>query len=468
MGFQKDLTGGNTAKQLIMFSLPFLLSNFLQALYGIADMIIVSWFAGINSQSGVAIGSQVTLLVTNMVLGLGVGGTVMISQYIGMKRECDMSETVATLITLFVIAAASLTVIMIALSSTILKLLNTGSEAMGEASNYVNICMAGNIFIFGYNGLSAILRGMGDSKRPLIFVAIACVINVGLDLIMVGPLHMGAAGAAVATIISQAISMLLAVIYLIRKGFIFDFKFKSFKLFKDKVKKIFEIGIPTSVQNVIVTISFLFLTSLINGLHPGSEEAASGAAGAVGKFNGFAILPGIAMSAAIAAMAGQNIGAGLYKRAEKTMYIGMIIALVIGALSLVVVQLFPDALLKIFNAQGEMLGYGRAFLLFVSIDYVIAPVLFAHNGLINGSGHTKVSMATNIISSILVRMPAAYILGKTLGMGMSGIGLAVPISTAFALVIAFIYVRSGRWKTSVINKSAIERIAEDVAQDVIR
>ena len=459
MNFKRDLTGGNTVRQLIMFSIPFLLSNFIQALYGVADMIIVSWFAGIDSQSGVAIGSQVTILVTNLVLGLGLGGTVMISQYIGAKKDKDLNETISTLITIFIIAAAFFTVIMVAFSKPLLLLLNTGKEAMPEATAYVNICMLGNIFIFGYNGLSAILRGMGDSNRPLIFVSIACVINVGLDLLFVGVLKLGAAGAAVATIISQALSMIFAIIYLVHNKFIFDFKFKSYRIFKDKVKQIFKIGIPTSLQNVITVLSFLFLTSLVNGLHPGTESAASGAAGAVGKFNGFAILPAIAMSAAIAAMAGQNIGAKMFKRAENTMFIGMGIAFSFCVIMFIFVQFFPENILMLFNADETMMKYGIDFLKYVSLDYLIAPLLFSLNGLINGSGHTRVSMVTTILAALAVRIPAAYILGNLYG--MAGIGLAVPISTLFALIVAFIYVRSNKWQKPVVRQ------IEDIIQPII-
>ncbi len=266
MGFENRLTEGNVAKQLIRFSLPLLISNIVQALYSVADMLIVGWFSGTYALSAVNIGGQVTMVVTNFVIGLAVGGTVLIAQYIGAKKHEEVDKTIGTIFSVMGILAVFFSVFMTFFSDVMLKALNTPVESYDMAKDYVLICMWGIVFVFGYNAISAILRGMGDTKRPLAFIGIACTINVVLDIIFVGPLDMKASGAAIATIIAQAVSMLLAVIYLKRNKFIFSFHHASFRIHKDKLKLLLKVGIPSSAQNVIVGISFLVLTSMINDI----------------------------------------------------------------------------------------------------------------------------------------------------------------------------------------------------------
>ena len=222
--FEKNLSEGNVAKQLVLFSLPFLASNIIQSLYSVADMLIVGRFSGTTSMSGVNLGSQVTLILTNIVVGLCAGGTVLIAQYLGAKRRKDMQETTATLLTTLTIAAVAITVLMLILKKPILHLIQTPAESFAEADRYLTVTVLGLIFIFGYNVFSAVMRGMGDSKRPLYFVLIACITNVILDLVLVAGLKMGALGAAIATVFSQAVSMITCIVVMIRNDFVFDFK----------------------------------------------------------------------------------------------------------------------------------------------------------------------------------------------------------------------------------------------------
>jgi hypothetical protein len=234
--FENDLSKGNVVKQLLVFALPFLLSNFLQSLYSVVDMVIVGQFSGMQSMSGVNIGGQVTLVATNLVIGLGAGATVLIGQYLGYKARREMKETIGTLFTTLLIVAVFLTGIMLIFRAPILRALSTPAEAFSEAMDYLLVTSAGLIFIFGYNAFSAVMRGLGDSKRPLIFVAIACVTNIGLDILFVARFNMMAFGAALATIISQALSMILCFIYLKRNDFVFDFKWASFKINRKKAR----------------------------------------------------------------------------------------------------------------------------------------------------------------------------------------------------------------------------------------
>lgn len=227
--FRKDLTQGSVTKQLLKFSVPFLLSNLLQALYSVADMVIVGQFCGKSGITGVSIGGQINILVTGAALGLAIGGTVLIAQYGGAKKYDDQKSTIGTMTTLYIILSAVLTVIMVLLTKPILRLLKTPDNAFEEAVRYLTICMLGTVFMFLYNAISAILRGMGDSKRPLYFVAIAAAVNVVGDIVLVGPLKMGAAGAAIATISSQGISVILSLIYLFNSGFFSGYKINRFQ-----------------------------------------------------------------------------------------------------------------------------------------------------------------------------------------------------------------------------------------------
>ncbi len=446
--FENDLSRGNVVKQLIMFSLPFLLSNLIQTLYSVVDMIVVGQFAGTASMSGVNIGSQITLLITNMVLGLSVGATVLIGQYLGAGDRKALKETIGTLLSTLIVLAVVITVVMIAVQEPLLRLIKTPEESFSEAKSYFFITMLGTIFIFGYNALSAIMRGMGDSKNPLIFVSIACGINIVLDILLVCGFKMGAGGAALATVISQAVSMILCIIYLVKNNFIFDFKLSSFAFHKERLGMLLKIGVPTSVQNVTTSVSFLFLTSLVNS----AGVVASAAVGAVGKLNGFAILPAVAMSSSVSAMAAQNIGAGKIDRAKKTMLTGMAIGMTISVVVFAIFNIFPQPLLKIFGNDTEMIQKGTEYIHAFSFDYLIVPMVFCFNGLFIGSGHTTFSLINSCISSLLGRIPASYILGMVLDLGLFGFGLGAPIASFIALTLAFIYYVSGKWKKMTIIK----------------
>ena len=443
---QRDFTHGSIGRHLIQFCLPFLLSNFIQACYSVADMLIVGNFCPTEVLSGVTNGAQITNLVINMVAGLTVGGTVLVGQYFGAKKEKDVSETIGTMFSLMMIIGVIISIIMILLTDWVLQVLNVPLEARSAAKDYTNICLLGTVFTFGYNAISAVQRGMGESKRPLYFVAIAAVINVFLDLWLVAGLKMGSAGAAWATITAQAISMVLAAIYLKRKNFIFDFKPRSFRIRMDKVRLLLKLGIPSSVQSVISSFSFMLMTSIVNGF--GVE--ASAAVGIVGRFNTFAILPAVAMSSSVSSMAAQNIGAGLHDRAKKSMVYGIGIALALGVVVFSIAQIFSDQIMMLFmqEANETVLTYGRQYMRAFSFDYLFVPFAFCFNGLLNGAGYTTFTLANNVFSSIAFRMPVAYFLSKT-SLMLSGVGAAAPAASVAGSLVSFIFISSGKWKRNV-------------------
>ena len=459
--FEKKLTEGSVAKQLIIFSTPMLIANIIQQIYSVADMMIVGQFTDTAGITGVHIGSQVTLLLTNMVFGLCVGGTALIGQYIGADDRKALKETISTLFTTLLILAAALTVIMIAVQKPLLTLIKTPLSSFEDASSYFLVTTIGTIFIFGYNALSAVMRGMGDSRSPMIFVGIACIANIGLDFLFVGAFGMRALGAAIATVISQALSMILCIVYLKKNDFIFDFKFKSFKVYKSRLKMLLKIGVPTSVQNVAVGISFIFLTAMANSINPPSEIEAA-AVGVIAKFNGFAILPALAMSSSISAMSAHNFGAKDTGRAVKTMWIGMLIAVIISLLVFALSQLAPQWVVRAFQDDDALIEKGVEYLKVYAYDYLIAPLLFCFNGLFIAAGHTMFSFINGVIASLAIRIPAAYILGIVFKMGLSGVGLAAPLASLIALITAVLFFLSGRWKKQVIihDELAFETLSE--------
>lgn len=446
--FETNLAQGNVARQLLRFAMPLLISNIIQSLYNVADMIIVGQFNGAVSMSGVNIGGQVTFLITNLVFGLAAGATVLIGQYIGSGRHEELEDTISTLFTTLLVVAGVLTALMFLFRGPILTLIRTPAESYSEAKNYLLITALGTVFIFGYNAFSAVMRGMGDSRRPLYFVGIACVINIFLDLLFVAVFKWGAGGAAVATVISQAVSMFLCILYFERNGFMFKFKLKSFRIKKERLIILLKIGGPMSIQNTITSISFLFMTTMVNTL----GVTASAAVGAVGKINSFAILPAIAMSSALSAVCAHNIGAGEYKRAVKTMQIGMFIAISISVIIFALVSLFPSAVISMFDNDPELIEAGISYMRTFSFDYLFVPFIFALNGLFIGAGHTTFSLFNGILASLLVRIPVAYIFGIVFEMGLMGVGLGAPVASCTAMLIGFIYFMTGKWKKSVIIK----------------
>lgn len=431
------------------FAVPFLLSNLLQALYSVADMIIVGHFRGPIGITGVNIGSQINILVTGAALGLAVGGTVLIAQYGGAHKFDEQRKTIGTLFTLYMIIGVVMTAVMLVFGKPLLDLLSTPKEAYGEAESYYDICMAGLVFLFAYNVISAILRGMGDSKRPLYFVLIAAIGNIAGDYILCGPFDMGAKGAAIATVGAQGISVVLSLLYLLKNKFFAEYRLSDFKIDKEKSKMLLKIGLPSSVQQVVVSFSFLTLTALVNSLP--NALIASACQGIGGKVNSFAILPALAMSSAVSSMAGQNIGAGEIDRARKTMFAGMRIAFMISAFVFIIVVSFPDFIIGLFDKTPETIETGRTYLRLIALDYLLVPFVFCMNGLAIGAGYTNFALFNACFSSIIVRVPLAYIVVKVSSLGFDGVGLATGLASAASIIVGIIFISSGKWKKPKIR-----------------
>ncbi len=447
--FNNDLTRGSVSRQLIKFAVPFLMSNLLQAFYNVADMIIVGRFCGKAGITGVSIGGQINILVTGAAMGLAIGGTVLVAQYAGARKFDEQRKTIGTLSTLYVLLAVVITIVMLTVGRQLLVILKTPQSAFAEAESYFNICMGGTIFMFMYNAISAVLRGMGDSKRPLIFVLIAAVTNVVLDIVLVKYFNMGAAGAAWATITAQALSVVLSIIYLFKIGFFESYSFRDFIPQKNKAKELFKIGFPSSVQSLVVSLSFLTLTALVNSLP--NAEVASAVQGIGGKVNSFAILPAIAISSAISSMAGQNIGAKEFERAKKTMLTGMVMAIGISAVCTALVNLFPGFIIRLFDNEPEVVQTGLTYLRYISIDYCLAGCSFCMNGLAIGAGYTNFALVNALFSSIFIRVPLAYFFVMSANLGFNGVGLAIGMASLGSIVLGVIFVQKGYWRRPKIR-----------------
>ena len=447
---EKDFTEGNLAQHLIRFCAPFLLANLLQALYGMVDVLVVGWFCETPVLTGVNSASQITHLMVMAVSGLSVGGTVLVAQYFAARRTKDVSETIGTMFSLLLICAVVISAAVLSVVKPILRLMNLDGMALDAGADYLRICTFGNVFVFGYNAISAVQRGMGDSRHPLWFVGIACAVNVALDFLLVGPCGMGAAGAAWATIAAQGISLLMAALYLARNDFVFDFRLRSFRIVGDKVKKLVKLGLPSSVQAIVTNLSFILMTTLANGISVG----AGAAVGVVGKFNSVAILPIIAMSSSVSAIAAQNIAARRLDRAMKVMKYGIAISLALGALVFAVSQIFAEPILRIFKSDdAEVVEMGAKYLRAFCFDYLCVSFLFSMNSLISASGHAVFTLISSSLSALILRAPMALLLSKT-GLGIAGIGYAAPIATVAAVLLALVFILTGKWK---YNTTGIQR-----------
>jgi putative MATE family efflux protein len=434
--------------KLVLFALPFLASNVIQSLYNVADMLIVGNFAGTASMSGVNIGGQVTFILTNTVIGLCMGATVLIGQYLGAGNLAALKRCTATIITLLVIMAVVITGGMLIFKGAVLRLIRTPEESYVESDRYLTVTVIGVIFIFAYNAFAGILRGMGNSKQPFYFVLAACITNIVLDLIFVALFHWDAFGAALATVISQALCVALCVIYMVRNNFQFDFKPRSFRLYGDQLILIIKIGLPTCIQNSVTSISFLFITAIVNIV---GGVSASAAVGAFGKFNSFAFMPTQAISASVSAMSAQNFGAGRVDRAVQACRIGIVSSVIITWAFFALIMLFPEAVLRIFGDDPRMIREGVAYARSFAWDLLIIPFVFCINGFLIGGGHTFFTMVNSLLSSVILRVPVCYIFGVTLGWGLRGVGMGAPAASAGVLVVIIVYLFTGRWKHNAVR-----------------
>ena len=430
-----NLTQGSVPKVLLQFAVPFLIANVLQALYGGADLFVVGQYDDSASVAAVAIGSQVMQTITGIILGITTGTTVLIA--IAAKDDRKVAFTIGSSVWLFSIVGVLLTLVMLAFHGQITELMHTPAEAMTDTKNYILVCSAGILFIIGYNVVCGILRGLGDSKTPLYFVGLACVINIMLDFILVGYFHWGATGAAIATVTAQGVSFGIALWFLYRHGFHFDFSRKDIRLNRNLSKKIMVLGAPIALQDALINVSFLIITVIVNQM----GVIASASLGVVEKIIVFAMLPPMAISSAVATMTAQNYGAGLIKRMNKCLASGIGIALVFGVSVCVYSQFLPETLTAFFTKDAAVVAMAAEYLRGYSIDCIVVSFVFCINSYFSGQGNSLFPMIHSLIATFLFRIPLSYWFSQMDGSSLFIMGFAPPISTVVSLLICIWYLR---------------------------
>ena len=441
----KDFTEGNITKQLLLFAAPLFLSNLLQVVYNMVDMAVVGATVGKEGISAVSVGGDIIALLTFVGMGFGGAGQVLIAKYVGLGQREKIGRFVGTMSGFLTVAVAVLTLVGIVFREPLLLLMNTPSEAYSGALSYSVICTLGLIFIYGYNIVSAVLRGMGDSKHPFVFIAIAAAINVILDIVFVVWLGMGAAGAALATVISQAGSFVISVIYLIlhRERFSLDVSFSCFIHWdREMLADLVRLGTPMAIKTASIQFSKLFVNSFINSY----GIAVSAFAGIANKIASVANLISMAMNNAGSTMVGQNIAARKYSRVNKILLNLALITLTVSAVLSAVMLLAPDAVYSLFTTDPDVLKIGREFVPISLILFLAAALRAVMNALMNGSGNYKINFATAIFDGIVMRIGLALLFGIALGMEHIGFWLGDALAGFTPFVIGAVFYLSGKWR----------------------
>jgi len=425
-----DFTQGSILKKLVAFMMPVLGALILQAAYGAVDLLVVGRFGSTSGLSAVSTGSQVLNLVTFVVVQFAMGITVLIARYLGEKKPEKIGAVIGGGAIVFTIISVVLFIVMVCFAHPISILMQAPEEAVDLTASYVRICGGGIFFIVVYNLLSAIFRGLGDSKSPLLFVLVACIVNVIGDLALVAGLHMDAAGAAIATVSAQALSVVFAVVLLIKKELPFSIARKDFRL-NPQCKKFLKIGLPLALQEFLTQVSFLALCAFVNRL---GLEASSGY-GVACKIVNFAMLVPSALMQSMASFVSQNIGAGKKKRAKKSMFTGIGVGLVVGCLVFALVIFKGDMLAGFFTTDAAIIENGYAYLKGFALETIVTAILFSMVGYFNGNNKTIWVMTQGLIQTLLVRLPLAYFMSIQPNASLTKIGLAAPISTMVGVVL---------------------------------
>ncbi len=427
---KRDLTEGSVLKTIVVFSLPFLLSYFLQILYGLADLFIISQFNGTESIAAVSIGSQIMHMITVMIVGLAMGGTVTIGKAFGAKNEKETTLAIGNTISLFVMVSFILTVVLSALTGPIVSVMSTPTEAVEDTVRYLVICFLGIPFITAYNIISSIFRGLGDSKSPMYFVMVACICNIILDYIFIGGLGMGTAGAALGTTLSQTISVIVAVISIRRKDTIHITR-ESVTPQRSMYTAILKVGLPVSIQDGFIQIAFLIITVFANSR--GLIDAA--AVGIVEKVIGIFFLVPSSMLAAVSALAAQNLGAGKPERANKTLMCALGIAVGFGTLVSVITQFTAPQIISIFETNEEVIALGSQYLVGYVWDCIFAGMHFSFSGYFCAKEHAGLSFIHNVASIVLIRIPGAWYASTQFKDTLFPMGLAAPAGSLLSVAI---------------------------------
>ncbi|MFO8023317.1 MAG: MATE family efflux transporter [Perlabentimonas sp.] len=444
-----DLTTGNVAKQIFKFALPMLLGSLFHQLYNIVDTIIVGKYLGKEALASVGASFPIIFTIVALVIGIGSGASVVISQYFGAKDDENVKKAVDTLNIFLLVMGIVISVVGVFISRWIFTILQLPENLMDSAVAYLNIFLMGMVAFFGFNSVNSILRGVGDSKNPLYYLIIATIINIALDLLFVLVFKWGIEGVAWASVIAQFMAFVIAVIHINRHHSIIRIAVRGIKFdWKIFVQSI-RIGLPTGLQHTFVALGMMALMGIVNTF--GTNVIAGFTAAS--RIDSMASLPAMTLSAALSVFVGQNLGANKLSRIVKGLKLTLIFASIISVTMTVVAILWSVPLMKIFTNDEAVIAVGQEYLIIVSLFYLLFSTMFIFNGLLRGAGATLIPMFITLFSLWLVRIPLAAYLSKF--MGEQGIWWAIPIAWFFGVLGSFLYYRMGNWKTKGVVKPKI-------------
>lgn len=440
MNEKNDLTRGSIGKNLLLFALPYLLSCFMQTFYGMADLFVVGLYNGSETTTAVSIGSQVMHMLTVIIVGFAMGTTVRIGRSVGAKDEREAAKSVGCSIVFFALFAVVVTAVLLILTAPITKVMLTPAEAVEETRLYLTICFAGIPFITAYNVISSIFRGAGDSRRPMYFVGVACIVNIVLDFVFIGGCGMGAAGAALGTVCGQAVSVVFAFLMMRKRDFGFRVTKQDIRVDKEVISQILKVGTPIACQDGLIQVAFIVITVIANS----RGLIASAAVGIVEKLIGFMFLMPSAFLSAISTITAQNMGADKPERARASLRYGIIITVCWGIVCALYNQFLPHTLVGLFTKDALVLAAGCAYMRSYAFDTVFAAVHFCFSGYFCGDQKSVISFIHNITSILLIRIPGAYFASIYFPDSLYPMGWAAPLGSllsAFICIGFYVYYR---------------------------
>lgn len=440
---QYDLTSGNVPRQLIKFAFPIFIANLLQSCYSIVDMVVVGQFVGKAGLAAVSNAAMIGFIIQSVCTGVTMGGTVLIAQYKGAHDVQGQRHVIGTLFGVSAVAAVLVTMVSLFAYRPVFELMRVPAGAMQPAEDYMQVICWGTLFVFGYNAVCSIMRGLGDSQSPLLFVAIAAGINIALDLLLVGPLKMGTRGAALATIVSQGASFVISVFYLKKRAVLSDFTARDLWIRGPICRMLLKIGLPSAVQTAVLNFSYLLVTGMLN-----EYGVAVAAASGIGlKVNTFAAMPCWAVGQAVTTMAGQNMGACQILRAAKTAKTGLWISLGASFIAMLLVQAFVGPIIGLFNSDPEVVQEGIQYLrICCSFNSLLYAAMYTFDSFATGVGDSLFAMCNALLHSVVMRLLLSWLLGSVLGYGFIGIYWGEMLSPVLSFFAGLVYFAGGRWK----------------------
>jgi putative MATE family efflux protein len=459
----KDLTQGSVGRNILRFAAPMLLGHMFQQLYTFVDQIIVGRYLGKEALAAVGASFPVIFTLIALIIGIATGGTIVISQLFGARKFDKVKRAIDTIFIMMGVCAVIMTVVGITFSEEIFRLIKLPEELMPMANTYLTIYVSGLVVFFGYNGVAAVLRGLGDSITPLYFLLLATVLNIGLDLLFIVKLGWGIEGAAYATLLAQGTAFIVAIFYLNKNHELIKFNLREFAFDWDIFKQSLRIGLPTGLQQTFVALGMMAIMGIVNGF--GTDVVAGYTA--AGRLDSLAVIPSMVFSIALSTFVGQNIGAGKLDRVKKGLTRTMLMssATAIGISILLIIFKYP--LMSLFTQDQAVIDIGGEYLTIVTSFYLLFTGMFVYGGVMRGAGDTLAPMFITLFSLWIVRVPAALFLSKETieiwgftmkgaGMGQSGVWWSIPTGWGMGLILSFIYYRSGRWKKKSIVKAEVE------------